>query len=429
MNDQISDPNQPRESQDEKPELEPEQPEQEQQEEPEEVEKTEEEAPQNLIEPKMEKITAIQVSYPSEVETVFGSTMVYKVAVERDGKKTEVFKRYSEFWELRNALINKFPCLFIMPVHKRQFLGNKNRNFLMHRMFELNTFCKYLLQRDFLIQSEVVQVFFSSREPKEIMKIVKSVKRPSPESLFETYGLIFGDLKKEENAESPDIKHSKIEKFKLKIETNIEFFYRLKNCIESYNSKRQELKLQDEENQIYEMILITYSNQTQRYEELKKLFGLMTTYDHSTQWSLFAHKIEMLIRELEFFYEMVNQIRAYENQYVANEDKRKKYKEKLASLSESEEETVGFFKRQNRRDVIKKYQDLLFDADQKSVFWRDLLNLIYNIVIKSELRIFKRRKKTRYSEILRDFGLKKMDNMQHYVEFWNNIIDNEPRNK
>lgn len=429
MNDQISDPNQPRDSQDEKPELEPEQPEEEQQEEQKEVEKTEEEVPQTLIEPKMEKITAIQVSYPSEVETVFGSTMVYKVAVEREGKKTEVFKRYSEFWELRNALINKFPCLFIMPVHKRQFLGNKNRNFLMHRMFELNTFCKYLLQRDFLIQSEVVQVFFSNREPKEIMKIVKNVKRPTPEALFETYGLIFGDLKNEETAESPDIKHSKIEKFKLKIETNIEFFYRLKNCIESYNSKRQELKLQDEENQIYEMILITYSNQTQRYEELKKLFGLMTTYDHSTQWSLFSHKIEMLIRELEFFYEMVNQIRAFENQYVANEDKRKKYKEKLANLTESEEETVGFFKRQNRRDVIKKYQDLLFEADQKSVFWRDLLNLIYNIVIKSELRIFKRRKKTRYSEILRDFGLKKMDNMQQYVEFWNNIIDNEPPKK
>ena len=426
MNDQISEPNTQRDSMDEKPEQEVEPQVVETPEEPQETTKPVEETPQDLNQPKMGKITAIQVSYPSEVETVFGSTMVYKVGVERDGEKTEVFKRYSEFWELRQALINKFPCLFIMPVHKRQFLGNKNRTFLMHRMFELNTFCQYLLQRDFLIQSEVVQVFFSGQEPKVIAKIVKGVKKPSPEALFETYGLIFNDLEKDTKNESPDLKHSKIEKFKLKIETNIEFFYRLKNCIESYNSKRQELKLQEEENQIYEMILITYSNQTTRYEELKKLFGLMTTYDHNTQWSLFSHKIEMLIRELEFFYEMVNQIRAFENQYVSNEDKRKGFKDKLASLSESEEETVGFFKRQNRRDVIKKYQDLLFDADQKSVFWRDLLNLIYNIVIKSELRIFKRRKKTRYSEILRDFGLKKMDNMQNYVEFWNNIIDNDP---
>jgi len=222
--------------------------------------------------------------------------------------------------------------------------------------------------------------------------------------------------------ESPDIKHSKIEKFKQKVETNIEFFYRLKNCVESFSSKRQELKVQEEENQIYEMILITYSNQAERYDALKKSFRDMTSYENDAQWSIFAHKIEMLIRELEFFYEMVNQIRHYENLFVSNEEKKKKYKDKLASLGNNETETVGFFKRQNRREVIQKYQDLLFESEQKSVFWRDLLQLIYNVVIHSELAIFKDRKKERYNEILRDFGEKKKENLGNYFKFWETII-------
>ena len=383
---------------------------------------------ESIMKPKEERIQNILISYPSEVESMFGSTMIYKVVVERESGKEELFRRYSEFYDLRKALIARFPCVFILPVHKRQFIGNKSRSFLLQRVYELNTFANYLLKRDFLIQSELVEAFFTKQDFKQVAEMFKKVKRPSPEELLENYKLIFSSLQsKLDPTEAADIKHSKIEKFKQKVETNIEFFYRLKNCVESFSSKRQELKVQEEENQIYEMILITYSNQTERYEELKKSFGQMTSYENDSQWSLFAHKIEMLIRELEFFYEMVNRIRHYENLFVSNEEKKKKYKDKLSELGGGETETVGFFKRQNRRDVIQKYQDLLFESEQKSVFWKELLQMIYNVVIHSELSIFKERKKERYSEILRDFGEKKKQNLGDYFQFWSTII--KPDNK
>lgn len=378
---------------------------------------------ESIMEPKGEKIINILVSYPSEVESLFGSTMIYKVVVERESGKEELFRRYSEFYELRKALITRFPCVFILPVHKRQFIGNKNRSFLLQRVYELNTFTKYILKRDFLSRSELVDAFFSKQDFKQVQELFKKNRRPEPEELLSSYKLIFSPLNSQIDVnEAADVKHSKIEKFKQKVETNIEFFYRLKNCVESFSSKRQELKVQEEENQIYEMILITYSNQAEQYEELKKSFGNMTSYESDSQWSLFAHKIEMLIRELEFFYEMVNQIRSYENQFVSNEERKKKYKDKLNELGSAETETVGFFKRQNRREVIQKYQDLLFETEQKSVFWKELLQMIYNVVIHSELDIFKERKKDRYSEILKDFGEKKRQNLGDYFQFWTTII-------
>ena len=383
---------------------------------------------ESIITPKGERIKNILISYPSEVDSMFGSTMIYKTVVERESGKEELFRRYSEFYELRKALIARFPCVFILPVHKRQFIGNKSRSFLLQRVYELNTFVKYLLQRDFLANSELVEAFFSKQDFKQVAEIFKKTKKPTPEELHVNYKLIFSEvINKSDANEAADIKHSKIEKFKQKVETNIEFFYRLKNCVESFSSKRQELKVQEEQNQIYEMILITYSNQTERYEELKKSFSQITSYEHDAQWSLFAHKIEMLIRELEFFYEMVNQIRHYENLFVGNEERKKKYKDKLADLGNAETETVGFFKRQNRREVIQKYQDLLFETEQKSAFWKELLQMIYNIVIHSELGIFKERKKERYSEILRDFGERKKQNLGDYFEFWGTII--KPDNK
>jgi hypothetical protein len=381
------------------------------------------EEPQGIMEPKGERILNILVSYPSEVESLFGSTMIYKVVVERESGKEELFRRYSEFYELRKTLIARFPCVFVLPVHKRQFIGNKSRSFLLQRVYELNTFTKYILQREFLARCDLVEAFFSKQDFKEVAGIFKKSRKPTPEELLSSYKLIFTNIaNKVDSSEAADVKHSKIEKFKQKVETNIEFFYRLKNCVESFSSKRQELKVQEEENQIYEMILITYSNQAEQYEQLKKSFGDMTAYESDSQWSLFAHKIEMLIRELEFFYEMVNQIRGYENQFVANEERKKKYKEKLNELGSEESETVGFFKRQNRREVIQKYQDLLFETEQKSVFWKELLQMIYNVVIHSELDIFKERKKNRYSEILKDFGEKKRQNLGDYFQFWTTII-------
>ena len=35
----------------------------------------------NIIQPKYEKIYSILISYPNEVETMFGSTMIYKVII------------------------------------------------------------------------------------------------------------------------------------------------------------------------------------------------------------------------------------------------------------------------------------------------------------------------------------------------------------
>ena len=296
----------------------------------------------------------------------------------------------------------------------------------MQRVYELNTFARYLLTRDFLVNSELVQIFFHESDFKKVQESFKKLDKPLPEQIFNDYKLIFKNVNNNEDAQEPaDVKHAKIEKFKQKVETNIEFFYRLKNNVESFSNKRQEYKSQDEENQIYEMILITFSNQTEKYEKLKKDFNKMTNYEQDAQWSLFAHKIEMLIKELEFFYDMINQLRYYENKFIDNEEKKKSHKQKLASLGNSEEEKVGFFKRQNRREVIQKYQDLLFETEQKSVFWKDLIQFLYNIVINSEMNIFKERKRHRYSEILRDFGELKKENLNNYHNFWKTIMDSE----
>jgi len=44
----------------------------------------------------------------------------------------------------------------------------------------LNTFVNYLLRREFLITSELVEAFFTKQDFKEVNAVLKKVRKPKP---------------------------------------------------------------------------------------------------------------------------------------------------------------------------------------------------------------------------------------------------------
>ena len=65
--------------------------------------------------------------------TVFG--------MDRQGR-FEIFRRYSDFWTLREVFVDRWPGLYIPPIPNKRMMGNSKSQFINERCFLLNLFIR-----------------------------------------------------------------------------------------------------------------------------------------------------------------------------------------------------------------------------------------------------------------------------------------------
>ena len=71
----------------------------------------------------------------------------------------ETSRRYSLFYELRLALVLKFPGLYVPPLPAKKMTGNKEEFTLVERRHFLNLFLHECTQLKYLAQSKELNVF------------------------------------------------------------------------------------------------------------------------------------------------------------------------------------------------------------------------------------------------------------------------------
>ena len=62
-------------------------------------------------------------------------------------------RRYNDFASLHDALMKRWPGIFIPQIPKKKAIGNKDRVYLMERRFYLERFLRNLAKFDFIIES------------------------------------------------------------------------------------------------------------------------------------------------------------------------------------------------------------------------------------------------------------------------------------
>ena len=68
--------------------------------------------------------------------------MVYTVlGFDRQGK-FEIFRRYSDFFQLRELFVDRWPGLYIPPIPSKRTVGNTKAEFVNERCFLLNLFIR-----------------------------------------------------------------------------------------------------------------------------------------------------------------------------------------------------------------------------------------------------------------------------------------------
>ena len=97
----------------------------------------------------------------------------------------EVSRRFSDFYSLREKLIERWPGVYIPNVPPKKAVGNTDSKIIDKRIRLLNRFCYQLSTINFLFESEEVKLFQSNGN--EIAKAISALSKPNYQEILEKY--------------------------------------------------------------------------------------------------------------------------------------------------------------------------------------------------------------------------------------------------
>ena len=84
-------------------------------------------------------------------------------------------RRYSDFHELRNKMVENWPGIFIPGLPEKKKMGNLEEKFVKERQECLDNFCKEIALRPYLYHSEEFQLFIRNPGDKTA-KLLESMR-------------------------------------------------------------------------------------------------------------------------------------------------------------------------------------------------------------------------------------------------------------
>ena len=132
----------------------------------------------NLDEPLKEEIDprVKQFSVSNPVKT--GGHIKYSVTgVDSDGPFEEV-RRYRDFFAFKNALMQRWPGIYIPALPEKKYVRNNGDSFVEERRNLLQRFMKELAKYDYLTQSKEFKIF--ARDKNDLDKILNNLVKQTP---------------------------------------------------------------------------------------------------------------------------------------------------------------------------------------------------------------------------------------------------------
>jgi hypothetical protein len=94
-------------------------------------------------------------------------------------------RRYNDFHNLRNSLINRWPGTYVPAIPSKKAVGNKDDKYIEHRRHFLQRFLRKISQLPYLLNSDEFKLF--ARPSGDIEKMLNMLPRMTPSALVERY--------------------------------------------------------------------------------------------------------------------------------------------------------------------------------------------------------------------------------------------------
>lgn len=112
--------------------------------------------------------------------------------------KEPIKRRYREFDNLREKLIQRWPGILVPLISPKRILKNGEKSIVIERKRVLSLFCKKLFSKQYFAESDEIKLFFLDLKtfPESITQMNQLPKR-SYKQLYECYEKYFNDIKDE----------------------------------------------------------------------------------------------------------------------------------------------------------------------------------------------------------------------------------------
>lgn len=171
--------------------------------------------------------------------------VVYSIKFPNDSENITFYRRYSDFFSLREKLVERWPGVYIPNIPPKKAINNLHAKIVEMRMKLLNKFCLKLSKFLTIFNSEEMKIFFTggnskSNTPIDIKKSLNGLPNQSYEELHLKYKRAFPDF-----YESFEINPTlnKIFEFQTFLKKSLQNLKNFKDVVQnSMNKKQQEIE-------------------------------------------------------------------------------------------------------------------------------------------------------------------------------------------
>ena len=199
----------------------------------------------------------IQVSDPILVE---GITRYVQYKVTGDLLKETIYRRFSDFYSLREKLVERWPGIYIPNLPPKVTVGNLEKKVIETRTRVINDFCHKTSKFKFILDSEELQIFLIKSI--DVSKVINNLPKLNYDEILFRYNKAFPDVKAGDDIE--------LEKYLKSINNAIPYM------------KKVLLNLKGFE----ESILATM---TQKENEINYYCNLMNVFEDSEKYTLMEY--------------------------------------------------------------------------------------------------------------------------------------------
>jgi len=132
----------------------------------------------------------IQVSDPILIE---GITRYVQYKVTGDLLKETIYRRFSDFYSLREKLVERWPGIYIPNLPPKVTVGNLEKKVIETRTRVINDFCHKTSKFKFILDSEELQIFLIKSI--DVSKVINNLPKLNYDEILFRYNKAFPDVK------------------------------------------------------------------------------------------------------------------------------------------------------------------------------------------------------------------------------------------
>lgn len=279
---------------------------------------------------------------------------VYEVVGSDKSGSFKVERRYSDFFALRNKLVENWPGFFIPPIPEKKSTGNLEKEFVEMRQHMLNHFMVRCGKMSHIWNSKEMETFLKTTG--DVSKAIESIPKLTPTEMYERNKALFP----EHDKDLAEKVRQSVDKYFLSLDRTIKFFISFRMSAKNLYAQRSKFKIM--KTQFMRYAINDYKNKLKDEADKKRIMENCNNYikqEREDDLNEFLKKLKDLEADLGSFYLIKKDLELFVT-LIAKTKKRQEEANNNHTKTKSLEGSVvndGLFKKVSKQERLQQLEN------------------------------------------------------------------------